>query len=133
MVRIAVVNDNPELLDLMGDICQDDGYSTTLIESLRGDVFEQICRSEPDLLLINLRHGTDAIRGWEIVQELRRTSGCEDLPVVMCSADVDALNRVEPDLQQDGRIVPLKLPFELEELEGSIKALAARGEAFGCS
>ena len=127
MVRITVVDDDPELLDLIGEILQGAGYCATLINSAEGDVLDQICRSEPDVLMIDLRHGGDAARGWEIVQELRKTSGCEGLPVVVSSADLEALNRVMPEVQADGRIVPLQLPFPLDDLERSVKSLELSG------
>ena len=133
MVRLTVVNDNRELLDLIGEILEGDRYVTTLIESVQDDLLEQICRSEPDLLMIDLRHGDDARHGWEIVQELRGTSGCEDLPVVLCSADVEALNEMEPELGAAARVVALRLPFEIDELLQSIRRFIGRREAPGCS
>lgn len=133
MVRLTIVNDNPELLSLIGEILEGDRYVTTLIESIQDDLLEQICRSEPDLLMIDLWHGDDARHGWDIVQELRSTSGCEDLPVVLCSADIAALNEVEPELQAAGGVVALKLPFEIDELLLSIRRLIGRREATGCS
>lgn len=133
MARLTVVNDNPELLDLIGEIVEGDRHATTLIDGVQDNLLQQICRSKPDLLLIDLRHGDDARHGWQIVQQLRGTSGCDDLPVVLCSADIPALNEIESELQAAGRVVALKLPFEIEELLRSIRRLMGRQEAPGCS
>lgn len=129
MVHLTVVNDNPELLELVGEILEGDRYVPTLIESAQDDLLQKICRSEPDLLMIDLRHGDDNRRGWEIVQEIWKTSGCEDLPVVVCSDDVAALSEMEPELNAASRVVALKVPFGVDELLGSIHRLIVRGEA----
>lgn len=129
MVHLTVVNDNPELLELVGEILEGDRYVPTLIESAQDDLLQKICRSEPDLLMIDLRHGDDDRRGWKIVQEIRKTSGCEDLPVVVCSGDVAALSEMESELNAASRVVALKVPFGVDELLGSIHRLIVRGEA----
>lgn len=133
MVRLTVVNDNPELLDLIGEILEGDRYVTTLIDSVEGDLLQRICGSAPDLLVIDLRQGDDARHGWDIVQQLRGTAGCETLPVVLCSADIAALNEVEPELEATPRVMALRLPFEIEELLRSIRRLIGRQEAPRCS
>lgn len=133
MVRLTVVNDNPEVLDLIGEILEDDCYVTTLIDSVQGDLLQQICRSSPDLLVIDLRHGDDARHGWDIAKELRSIPGCEHLPVLLCSADIAALHEVEPELEATPRVMALKLPFEIDDLLRSIRRLIGRQEASRCS
>lgn len=133
MVRLTVVNDNPEVLDLIGEILEGDRYVTTLIDSVKGDLLARICGSSPDLLVIDLRHGNDARHGWDIVRELRSTSDCEHLPVVLCSADIAALNAVEPELVVTPGVMALRLPFEIDDLLQSIRRLIGRQEASKCS
>jgi CheY-like chemotaxis protein len=133
MVRLTVVNDNSELLDLLGEILESHHYATTLIQGVQADLLQQICRSEPDLLMINLRHGSDARHGWDIVRELRGTSGCEDLPVILCSADIQTLDEMEPQLKTAGRVLALRLPFGIDELLQSVRRLIGTREAPGCS
>jgi CheY-like chemotaxis protein len=133
MVRITVVNDNPELLDLIGEILEGDRYATTLIHDAQEDLLRHICESKPEVLMMDLRHGDDARHRWGIVQELRRTVGCEDLPVVLCSGDTAALNELHPELEAAGSVVTLTLPFGIDELRQSILRLTGRGEAFRCS
>jgi CheY-like chemotaxis protein len=133
MVRLTVVNDDREVLDLIGEILEGGRYATTLIDGAQDDLLQQICRSEPDLLMIDLRHGNDARHGWEIVQQLRTASGCEDLPVLLCSADVAALREMQPDLEATAAVTPLKLPFSIDELLDSIRSLIGGREAPRCS
>jgi len=133
MARLTVVNDDPALLDVMGEILRDDRYMITLIESVQDELLQRIRRSEPDLLVIDLRHGDDARRGWEIVRELRRTSGREHVPIVLCSTDIPALSEVQPELEVAGDVLTLELPFEVQEVLESIQTLLGRREASTCS
>ena len=132
MVRLTVVNDSPELLELIGEILEGGHYETTLIGDVHADLFQRICRSEPDLLVIDLRDGGDAGHGWQMVQELRSTSGCEDLPVVLCSADIGALKEAAPGLQAAAGVVTVELPFRIDELLQSIRKLLGRRAALKC-
>lgn len=133
MARLTIVNDNPELLDLIGDILEGDRHLTTLIDGNEDGLLDRICRSKPELLVIDLGHGDDAVHGWRLVQELRATRGCEELPVVLCSADLQALKALEPELDTERRVATLRLPFEIDELLRSIGYLIGRQEAPRCS
>lgn len=131
MARLTVVNDDPDLLDLIGEILEGEGFVTTLIEGVGDDLLEEICQSKPDLLMIDLRHGDDAHQRWRIVQELRRTAG-GDLPVVLCSADKAAVRGVEAELEAPVDVATLMLPFEIDDLLQSIRRLSGGREEFRC-
>jgi CheY-like chemotaxis protein len=89
--RITVVNDNPEFLELVRDILDDERYATTAIDGDLEGALERVVESRPELLIIDLRLGTEVLRGWDIAQEVRREPSLESLPVIICSADVLAL------------------------------------------
>ena len=96
--RVTVVNDNPEFLELVRDILEDDEYATTTIDGDVDGALERVIASRPDLVVLDLRLGTDKLHGWEIAQELRREPSLEGLPVIICSADVLALQALADDL-----------------------------------
>jgi CheY-like chemotaxis protein len=123
MARITVVNDSPEFLDLFHDILQGDRYDTTLIDGDRDDAVQLIRQSSPDLLMIDLRMGGYGARGWDIAQEVRAHAGFEELPVLVCGADLQALSEVEPDLAATRHVATLTIPFELDELTETIDLL----------
>lgn len=133
MVRVTVVNDNSELLDVLGEILASERYATTLIRSAGSDVVQQVCRSRPDLVLVDLRHGGDALAGWDIVRELRSAEGSHGVPILLSSADYAALSQLEPDLDAAGPIVTLKVPFGLDDLMASIHRLTDQQGSSGCS
>ncbi len=125
MARVTVVNDNPEFLDLVHDILEDDRYETITIDGDRPDALDAIRASRPDLLMIDLRMGSDGLHGWDIAQQVRADSAFDGLPVLICSADVQALNELEGDLEGDSRVGRLIKPFSIDELIAAIDGLLA--------
>lgn len=125
MARVTVVNDNPEFLDLVHDILEDDRYETITIDGDRPDALDAIRASRPDLLMIDLRMGSDGLHGWDIAQQVRADSAFDGLPVLICSADVQALNELEGDLEGDSHVGRLIKPFSIDELIAAIDGLLA--------
>jgi CheY-like chemotaxis protein len=125
MARVTVVNDNPEFLDLVRDILEDDRYETTTIDGDRPDALEAIRASRPHLLMIDLRMGSDGLHGWEVAQRVRAQPEFDGLPVLICSADALALAALEDDLQSDQHVASLVKPFSIDDLIGAIDSLLA--------
>ena len=97
--RITVVNDSPEFLELVRDILADEHYATTCIDGDDPNSLARVLESRPDLLIIDFRMGPGD-HGWEIAQQVRRTPSLEGLPVIVCSADVVALQTLAGDLAE---------------------------------
>jgi CheY-like chemotaxis protein len=125
MARITVVNDNPEFLDLVHDILEDDRYEATTIDGDRQDALELIRASRPDLLMIDIRMGTETLHGWRLAQELRRDPRFDELPVLVCSGDLAALEEIADDLDEKRHIRTLAKPFSIDELTQAVDELLA--------
>lgn len=125
MARVTVVNDNPEFLDLVHDILEGDQYDTTLVDGDRPDALELIRSSRPDLLMIDVRLGVEGDHGWEIAQEVRGEPQFEELPVLLCSADILALQELEEGLAETRRVAMLAKPFEIASLISTVDELLA--------
>ena len=125
MARVTVVNDNPEFLALVRDILEDDRYETITIDGDRPDALEAIRASRPDLLMIDLRMGSDGLHGWGIAQQVRAEPEFDGLPVLICSADAPALRELEVDLETDQHVASLVKPFSVDDLIAAIDALLA--------
>jgi CheY-like chemotaxis protein len=123
MPRVTVVNDNPEFLDLVHDILEGDRYETTLIDGDRPEAVDLIGPSHPDLLMIDVRLGTAGDHGWEIAQQVRSDPEFQELPVLLCSADVPALEGLEAGMAETRRVATLAKPFTIEELVSTIDEL----------
>ena len=125
MARVTVVNDNPEFLALVHDILEDDRYDTVTIDGDRPDALEAIRASRPDLLMIDLRMGSDGLHGWNIAQQVRAEPDFDGLPVLICSADTQALKDLETDLAADQHVGKLVKPFGIDDLVAAIDGLLA--------
>ena len=125
MARVTVVNDNPEFLALVHDILEDDRYEATTVDGDRPDALDLVRASRPDLLMIDLRMGSDGLHGWRIAQQVRAEPDFDGLPVLICSADVIALKEVEGDLDNTQHVGTLTKPFSIDDLTESIDELLA--------
>jgi CheY-like chemotaxis protein len=127
VARVTVVNDNAEFLELMRDILEDDRYETTTIDGDRPDALDQVRASRPDLLMIDLRMGSEGLHGWEIAQQVRAEPDFAGLPVLICSADVLALKELQEDLDDTRNVGTLTKPFGIDELITVIDGMLAQG------
>lgn len=123
MARVTVVNDSAEFLDLVHDILEDDRYDTTTVNGDRDDALELIRASRPDALMIDLRLGAEGLHGWEIAQQVRREPALDGLPILLCSADTDAMREVEDDLETTEKVELLAKPFTVDALTEAIDRL----------
>jgi CheY-like chemotaxis protein len=125
LTRVTVVNDNREFLDLMDEILEDERYDATTIDGDNPDTTEAILRSRPDVLVIDLRMGSDELHGWSVAQQVRGDERFRDLPILLCSADIMALREVETELADHRRVTTLPKPFSLDQLTDAIDALVS--------
>lgn len=123
--RVTVVNDNPEFLGLIGEILTSDRIVPTLIDGDRGDVLEHIRESNPDILMIDLRLGADGLHGWDIAQSVRRDAELAELPILVCSADHQAMNEVAEQSEAE-TVELLHKPFSLDDFTAAIDRLLGR-------
>ena len=121
--RITVVNDNPEFLDLMHDILEDERYPTTLIDGDQPGALDAILASDPELVIIDLRLGGDGLHGWNIIQGVRDTPSLKELPILVCSADLESMAAAEQELNAGKHIAAIQKPFGLDDMLAAIDRL----------
>ena len=129
MARVTVVNDNPEFLELVGEILTQDRYETTLVDGDAPDAIERVRGSQPDVLMIDLRMGHDELHGWQVVQQVRADASFADLPILLCSADSRALQAIEGELADTHNVVTLTKPFRIDELMHRVDELLSQPQA----
>ncbi|MEY3424383.1 MAG: hypothetical protein RIS81_1559 [Actinomycetota bacterium] len=87
--RILVVDDNPEILDLLSILLKGEGYIVNA--SLTAEKAEQLARSlSPDLAIIDVV--LPGMRGPELARRLRRFS---DLPIIFLTAATSEADQLE--------------------------------------
>jgi DNA-binding response OmpR family regulator len=122
--RISVLNDNPDFLDLMSAILDEDaGYQVRLFNGQQTGI-EELADSRPDLIIVDLLLG--GASGWEIVTLARAHDRLADVPIIVCSADVTALRERAAELERIGGVHVLPKPFGVEELTQLVERLVGR-------
>jgi len=116
VARVTVVNDNSEFLQLMDEVLESEHYDTTPIDGDRPDALDLVRASEPELLILDLRMGREGLHGWDLATEIRRDRRFQNLPVLLCSADLQALRELESQLEGQRAVEVLPKPFGIDEL-----------------
>ena len=127
--RITVVNDNPDFLELMHEIlAEDSGYDVTTIDAdtIHDDI-EPIRLSRPDLLIVDLRSRNDPLDGWALLQSIRADAELGELPIILCSGDLQALQEHTLETDRDPKVATLAKPFQVEDMETLVRQFV--GEA----
>jgi CheY-like chemotaxis protein len=125
--RITVLNDNPEFLELMSAILDDDaGYDVVTFSEATTSV-DDLVESRPDLVIVDLLLA--GASGWEIVALSRADERLTDVPIIVCSADVASLRERAGELERVGNVHVLSKPFGIDELTEIVERLIGRAVA----
>ena len=109
---IVVVDDTPELLDLMESILTDEGYRVIPCQE-GARAHDVVARARPDLVLLDLRMA--GVAEWEVLDTLKADRATADIPVIVCSGAVGELQAAEPRLRALGCDILIK-PFDIDDL-----------------
>lgn len=122
--RISVVNDNPEFLELMSAILDEDaGYDVSLFDGAATTI-DEVAAASPDLVVVDLLLGSTS--GWEIVVLARADERLARVPLIVCSADLTELRDREAELERIGDVHVLAKPFSVDEITELVDRLVGR-------
>ena len=119
---IAVVDEDPFFVDLLGEILAEEGYR--LVAYDRDTILAGLRREPPALLFFDLHH-RQAADDWAFLATLRRDARARELPVIVCSTDEATLRARETHLRE-WRCATLLKPFDLDDLLGMVRAALDR-------
>ncbi|HET6381109.1 MAG TPA: response regulator [candidate division Zixibacteria bacterium] len=120
-----VINDSPEVLALIAEVLrEDEGYEvrTFMADSVDvGDIISQ----RPVLILIDLLLSPDPseLIGWELLDKILDEPAFADVPLIVMSAEIQALREHEPALKRRPRVAILHKPFSVRELTDTVESL----------
>jgi CheY-like chemotaxis protein len=119
--RILVVDDEPDLLQIVSSILETKGYQIDVAHDGR-EALDKITASKPDLLIIDLM--MPVLSGLEVVRRLKREEETQDLPIIVMSAAVQRSGKSEEffrvGLGSDDFIMK---PFDPLALLGRVEAV----------
>jgi len=118
LVRIAIINSDPIILQLFDDILCYRGYSTLCIDDML-QAYQAITEQPPDLILLEL-HPYNIKESFQLIDSLRNTSTTAHISIIVCSTNKRLLAQSTTRIQAH-RCVTLQQPSDIEELFQKIK------------
>lgn len=121
MARIYVVDDDEQLLRMVGLMLQRGGHTTTLIGS-PADGFEKIMADRPDLLVLDVMMPN--MSGHDLTRKIRSTKEIQDLPILILTARSQEIDRATA--LESGADGYLSKPVTAQELIEKVEDLLNR-------
>jgi DNA-binding response OmpR family regulator len=116
--RILVVNDTQEILELFEDLLTDEGYEVVLYSFGIQDM-EEVARVRADLIILDLIIGGEQV-GWQLLQKIKMTRSTASIPIIICTAAVNAVQEMEGYLKSKKVGLVLK-PFDIDDLLHAVR------------
>src|SRR5215208_8410287 len=117
--HVLIINDTQEILDLMAELLDDEGYQVTTSLALLD--IAKVKALAPDVIVQDLLfEGTQEL-GWKFLTLVRLDPELARIPLILCTAAVRTINdpAMAGQLDRLGVRVVLK-PFLIEDLLGAI-------------
>jgi two-component system, OmpR family, response regulator VicR len=111
--RIAVVNDDTAFLDLMVELLTEEGYEAHPFKETT-TAYQGVRDLRPDVIILDVRMEND-VAGWQLLEYYKLEPVLTKTPIVVCSADIQALRDRSTHLQTKGCAILAK-PFDLNDL-----------------
>ncbi|SOD13796.1 response regulator transcription factor [Pedobacter xixiisoli] len=115
--RILIIEDDPDILDILDIIFQDEGYD--IISRRNGMSANEIGLLHPDLVLLDVRISGFEKTGSQICKELKALTDTNNLPVLLLSAEKN-LNLIANGCGADGYI---SKPFDIIGLTRKVREM----------
>ncbi|MCK4848917.1 MAG: response regulator [Candidatus Heimdallarchaeota archaeon] len=114
--RILVVDDEPDILELMQTILEHEGYD--VINTQDGEQALEAVSQNPDLILLDIRMPGE-LNGIDVCKRIKKDSKYESIPIIFFSAKV-LDHHIEEGFQAGG-VEYVTKPFNSAELLKTIR------------
>ncbi len=116
MAKILIVDDHPDMREVVGQMLKLHGHTIALAESGEG-AWDQIRQEPPDAVVVDQR--LPGISGIDLLRRIRQTVELSNLAVVLCSGD---------DTERDAAHEAGATGFWLKGSDGMFESIAQLGE-----
>ena len=117
--RALVVNDTQEILELFQDILEAMGFDVVLMSYAPREL-DRVREVAADLIVLDFLMGERELLGWQLLQKLKMDRQLDSIPIVVCTAAVNAVSEQQGYLTEQGVLVVLK-PFNVDQLEDAVR------------
>jgi len=123
MTRIVAIDDEPAILQAIGDYLEHFGYdvSTYPYVNVQGEEFSKFCRDlseQPDLIIVDYRLPGD-LNGAQIIKNMRQQYSA-DIPAILFTGDISKKTAGDAE---DGDLYLLYKPVRMETLRTMIEEI----------
>lgn len=117
---VLVIDDNPDLLDIVDAILSESGY--VVAKALSGESGLSIARHlQPQLILLDLN--MPRMDGWEVLKLLKSEDKTQHIPVAIFSVRTDIKDKIFG--LQRGAVDYISKPFQYDQLADRVKRILA--------
>jgi len=117
MAKILVVDNEPDIVDLVKSILENYGFHVTTANSGR-ECLEKIEKEKPDLVLLDIM--MPDISGWEVYRKIRE--GDKEMKIAFVSI-IEVSPERRDSLMKEGLSDYITKPFTKSELVERVKAI----------
>ena len=123
---IGIADHDPVLIRLLDQVLTEAGFETVqLPEGARA--YEEIRKHQPDLIVLDTwLESREA--GWILFQVLRLDRETRDIPVLICSSDLDEFQKRAASLEEHSHVDVLNKPFDIDALVAKVREMVSRKE-----
>lgn len=122
MVCVAVVDDEPAIVEIVDQVLAEHGWD--VLQCRDGRMAAAVIQQEqPDVILLEVWLRT-VHTGWSVLHELQQDPRTSTIPVIVYSGAVDQLRAQKEWLDEHGIAVLMK-PFDLDDLDHRVRAALA--------
>ncbi len=118
--KILVVDDNPQILEMLTTRLEKRGYNVVTAEDGEA-ALECVAQEHPALIVLDIMMPKK--NGWEVARAVRQNPETASTKIVMLTAIGESINELTSPLY--GADAHLDKPFDFTELEQTIKNLIA--------
>ena len=117
---ILVIDDNPDLLDMVDAILSDAGF--VVAKTVSGEEGLNVARAlKPQLILLDLN--MPKMDGWEVLKLLKTDAATKEIPVAIFSVRTDLKDKIFG--LQRGAVDYIPKPFQFEHLTERVERILA--------
>ncbi len=113
MLTIMVIDDEPDILDVVSYLLDVYGYKAVTIDNGR-NVLEKVSSTNPALILLDIQLGNED--GRYLCKQIKETKGYSHIPIILFSANNHYRNGIEQYLCNDFIEKPFDIAFLLDKV-----------------